>query len=185
MAITNQPAEDSLYSAYSQIPVETDKLTPGLEIKTQNFNEDNMVSLNIIDNEAVEVIDNSGGSSNNYFVKFPLRRKSVPGEWYAFRVSHGAGVGATSLTVALFQSTSSGNLTTVIAKTNIPIGANMTWKVQIPRVVTKGSPGDSLVIFAGIEGATAGVKVTLSGMSLAYGNNFVDYSPVQLKQRTH
>lgn len=181
MAITNQPAEDSLYSAYSQIPVETDKLTPGLEIKTQNFDEDNMVSLNIIDNEAVEVIDNSGGNSNNYSVKFPLRRKVVPGEWYAFRVSSGAGVGATSLTVALFQATSSGNLTTVIAKTNIPIGANMTWRVQIPHIVTTGSPRDFLVIFAGIEGATAGVKVTLSGMSLAYGKNFVGYSPSPIK----
>lgn len=181
MAIINQPAEDSLYSAYSQIPVETDKLTPGLEIKTQNFDEDNMVSLNIIDNEAVEVIDNSGDSSNNYSVKFPLRRKVVPGEWYAFRVSSGAGVGATSLTVALFQATSSGNLTTVIAKTNIPIGANMTWRVQIPQIVTAGSPRDYLVIFAGIEGATAGVKVTLTGMSLAYGKNFVGYSPSPVK----
>ena len=181
MAITNQPAEDSLYSAYSQIPVETDNSTPGLEIKTQNFDEDNMVSLNIIDNEAVEVIDNSGGSSNDYSVKFPLRRKVVPGEWYAFRVYRGAGVGATSLTVALFQATSSGNLTTVIAKTNIPIGDNMTWKVQIPQIVTAGSPRDYLVIFAGIEGATAGVKVTLSGMSLAYGNNFVGYSPSPVK----
>lgn len=181
MAITNQPAEDSLYSAYSQIPVETDKLTPGLEIKTQNFDEDNMVSLNIIDNEAVEVIDNSGDSSNNYFVKFLLRRKVIPGEWYAFSVYRGAGVGATSLTVALFQATSSGDLTTVIAKTNIPIGDNMTWKVQIPAIVTAGSPRDALVIFAGIEGATAGVKVTLSGMSLAYGNNFVSYSPSPVK----
>lgn len=181
MAITNQPAEDSLYSAYSQIPVETDNSTPGLEVKTQNFDEDNMVSLNIIDNEAVEVLDNSGGSSNNYSVKFPLRRKVVPGEWYAFRVSSGAGVGATSLTVALFQATSSGDLTTVIAKTNIPIGDNMTWKVQVPRIVTAGSPCDFLVIFAGIEGATAGVKVTLTGMSLAYGNNFVDYSPSPVK----
>lgn len=181
MAITNQPAEDSLYSAYSQIPVETDKLTPGLEIKTQNFDEDNMVSLNIIDNEAVEVIDNSGGNSNNYSVKFPLHRKVVPGEWYSFRVSSGAGVGATSLTVALFQATSSGNLTTVIAKTNIPIGANMVWRVQVPRIDTAGSPCDMLVIFAGIEGATAGVKVTLSGMSLAYGKNFVGYSPSPIK----
>ena len=181
MAITNQPAEDSLYSAYSQIPVETDNSTSGLEIKTQNFAEDDMVSLNIIDNEAVEVLDNSGGSSNDYSVKFPLRRKVIPGEWYAFRVYRGAGVGATSLTVALFQATNSGNLTTVIAKTNIPIGDNMTWKVQVPRIVTVGSPRDFLVIFAGIEGATAGVKVTLSGMSLAYGNNFVDYSPSPVK----
>lgn len=181
MAITDQPAEDSLYSAYSQIPVETDNSTPGLEIKTQNFDEDNMVSLNIIDNEAVEVMDNSGGSSNDYSVKFPLRRKVIPGEWYAFRVYRGVGVGATSLTVALFRANSLGNLTTVIAKTNIPIGDNMTWKVQVPHISTPGSPYGILVIFAGIEGATAGVKVTLSGMSLAYGNNFVDYSPSPVK----
>lgn len=181
MAITNQPAEDSLYSAYSQILVETDKLTPGIEVKTQNFDEDDMISLNIIDNEAVEVLDNSGGSSNDYSVKFPLRRKVIPGEWYAFRVFKGAGVGATSLTVVLSQGTSSGNLTTVIAKTNIPIGDNMTWKVRIPQIITTGSPRDFLVIFAGIEGATAGVKVTLAGMCLAYGINFIDYSPSPVK----
>lgn len=181
MAITNQPAEDSLYSAYSQIPVETDNSTTRLEIKTQNFDEDNMVSLNIIDNEATEVLDNSGGSSNNYSVKFPLRRKVIPKEWYSFRVYRGAGVGATSLTVALFQGTSSGNLTTMIAKTNIPIGDNMTWRFPVPNIVTAGSPRDFLVIFAGIEGATAGVKVTLSGMSLTYGKNFVGYSPSPVK----
>lgn len=181
MAITNQPAEDSLYSAYSQIPVRTDNSTPGLEIKTQNFDEGNMVSLNIIDNEAVEVIDNSGGSDNNYSVKFPLSRKVIPREWYAFRVSKGAGVGATSLTVALFQATSSGNPTTVVAKTNIPMGDNMAWKFQVPDIVTAGAPRDVLVIYAGIEGATAGVKVTLTGMSLAYGNNFVSYSPSPVK----
>lgn len=181
MAIITQPAENSLYSAYSQILVETGKSTSGLEVKTQNFDGDNMVSLNIIDNEAVEVLDNSGGSSNDYSVKFPLRRRVIPGEWYAFRVSSGAGVGATSLTVALFQGTSSGNLTTVIAKTNIPIGDNMTWKVQVPHIDTTGSPREFLVIFAGIEGATAGVKVTLTGMSLAYGNNFVGYSPSPVK----
>lgn len=181
MAIIDQPAEDSLYSAYSQIPVETDNSTSGLEIKTQDFDKDNMVSLNIIDNEAVEVIDNSGGDSNIYSVEFPLRRKVVPGEWYAFRVYRGVGVGATSLTVALYQAASSGNLTTAIAKTNIPIGDNMTWKVQVPRIVTAGSSHNMLIIFAGIEGATAGVKVTLSGMSLAYGNNFVGYSPSPVK----
>lgn len=181
MAITNQPAEVSLYSAYSQIPVETDDLTSGLEVETQNFDEDNMISLNIIDNEKVEVIDNSGGSSNNYFVKFLIRRKAVPGEWYAFRASSGAGVGATSLTVALFQATNSDAPTTVIAKTNIPIGANMTWKVQVPTSVTVRDPRVLLVIFAGIEGATAGVKVTLTGMSLAYGQNFIAYSPSPVK----
>lgn len=181
MAITNQPAEDSLYSAYSQIPVETDNSTPGIEIKTQNFDEANMISLNIIDNEKVEVIDNSGGSSNNYFVKFPIHRKAVPGEWYAFRVFRGAGVGATSLTVALFQATNLDAPTTVIAKTNIPIGVNMTWRVQVPTSVTVGSPRVLLVIFAGIEGATAGVKVTLTNMSLTYGQNFITYSPSPVK----
>ena len=181
MAITNQPADGSLLSAYSQIPVETDNLTSGLEIKTQNFDEANMISLNIIDNESVEVIDNSGGSSNNYFVKFPIRGKAIPGEWYAFRVSYGAGVGATSLTVALFQATNLDAPTTVITKKNIPIGANMTWKVQVPTSVTVKDPRVLLVIFAGIEGATAGVKVTLSGMSLAYGQNFIAYSPSPVK----
>lgn len=181
MAITKQPADDSLYSAYSQIPVETDNLTPGLEIKTQNFDEDNMVSLNIIDNEEVEVIDNSAGTGNDFYKAFPIFRKAVPGEWYAFRVYNGAGVGATSLTVALFQATNSGTPTSVIAKTNIPIGANMTWKVQVPTSVTVGYLRVSLVIFAGIEGATAGVKVTLTGMSLAYGQNFIDYNPSPVK----
>lgn len=181
MAITKQPAEVSLYSAYSQIPVETDDSTPGLEVETQNFDEGNMISLNIIDNENVEVIDNSGGSSNNYFGKFIIRRKVIPGEWYAFRVSYGVGVGATSLTVALFQATDLDAPTTVIAKTNRPIGPNMTWSVQVPTSITVKDPRVLLVIFAGIEGATAGVKVTLTGMSLAYGQNFVSYSPSPVK----
>lgn len=181
MAIINQPAEGSLYSAYSQIPVETDDLTSGLEIKTQNFDEANMISLNLIDNEQSVVIDNSSGSSNNYFVKFPIPRKAVAGEWYAFRVFYGAGVGATSLTVALFQATGSDSPTTVIAKKNIPIGANMTWKVQVPTSVTVRDPRVLLVIFAGIEGATAGVKVTLASMSLAYGQNFINYDPSPVK----
>lgn len=181
MAINNQPAEISLYSAYSQIPVETDNSTSGLEVKTQNFDEANMISLNIIDNENVEVVDNSGGSSNNYSVKFPIRRRAEPGEWYAFRVYSGVGVGATSLTVALFQATNSSTATTVIAKKNIPIGTNMTWKVQVPTSISVRDPHVLLVIFAGIEGATAGVKVTLTGMSLAYGQNFVSYSPSPVK----
>lgn len=181
MAIIGQTAENSFHSAYSQISVETGQSTRGLEVKTQDFGVNNMVSLNLIDNEAVEVIDNSGGKSSDYFVKFPLRRRVIPWERYAFRVSSGVGVGATSLTVALFQATSSGNLTTVIAKTNIPIGDNMTWKVEIRNIDTAGSSLDMLVIFAGIEGATAGVKVTLSGMSLAYGDNFISYSPSPVK----
>lgn len=181
MAITNQPAETSLYSAYSQIPVETDNLTSGLEIKTRNFDEDNMISLNIIDNERTEVIDNSGGSSNNYFVKFPIHRRAGLGEWYAFRVNYGVGMGATSLTVALFQATNLDAPTTVIAKTNIPIGPNMTWTVQVPTNITIKDPHVLLVIFAGIEGATAGVRVTLNNMSLTYGRNFIVYSPSPVK----
>lgn len=181
MAISNQPAEDSLFSAYSQIPVETDDLTSGLEIKTQNFDEANMISLNIIDNKEVEVIDNSGGSSNNFFARFIIRRKVIPGEWYAFRASFGVGVGATSLTVGLYQATNSGDPTAGIANTKMSLGANMTWKVQVPTSVTVVSPCVILVIFAGIEGATAGVKVTLTGMSLTYGKNFIGYSPSPVK----
>lgn len=181
MAITNQPAEISLHSAYSQIPVETDDSTLGLDVKTQNFDEANMISLNIIDNENVEVVDNSGGSSNNYFARFIIRRRAIPGEWYAFRASYGAGVGATSLTVALHQATSSGAPTARIANAKISLGANMTWKVQVPTDIAVVSPCVLFVIFAGIEGATAGVKVTLTGMGLAYGQNFISYSPSPVK----
>lgn len=181
MAITKQPADDSFYSAYSQISVETDNLTSGLEIKTQNFDEANMISLNLIDNEQSVIIDNSAGSSNNYFVKFPIRRKAVPGEWYAFRCYFGVGEGATSLTIALFQATNLDAPTTVIAKRNIPIGSSMTWSFQVPTNITIEDPHVLLVIFAGIEGATAGVKVTLNNMSLTYGKNYVKYSPSSVR----
>ena len=177
MAITKQPAEDSLYSAYSQIPVETDSSTLGLEIETQNFDEANMISLNIIDNEQSEVFDNSGGTSQNWFRKFPIHRKAVAGEWYAFRCGYGVGVGATSLTIALFQATEADAPTTRLAKTNLRIGSSMTWTVQIPTGTTVKDPHVLLVIFAGIEGATAGVKVTLNNMSLAYGKNYIQYNP--------
>lgn len=181
MAITKQPADGSLFSAYSQIPVETDNSTSGLEIKTQNFDEDNMISLNIIDNEQTEVLDNSGGTGNNVFWKFPIHRKAVAGEWYAFRAGFGAGVGATSLTIALFQATEADAPTTQLAKTNLRIGSSMTWRVQIPTSVTVENPRVLLVIFAGIEGATAGVKVTLKNMTLTYGQNFITYSPSPVK----
>lgn len=181
MAITNQPAEGSLYSAYSQIPVETDNLTSGLEIETQNFDEANMISLNILNNKQTEVFDNSSGTGNNVFWQFPIHRKAVAGEWYAFRCSYGVGVGATSLTIALFQATGADAPTTQLAKTNLSIGFNMVWRVQIPTSVIVEYPRVLLVIFAGIEGATAGVKVTLTGMSLAYGQNFIAYSPSPVK----
>ena len=177
MAITKQPADDSLYSAYSQIPVETDNLTSGLEIETQNFDEANMISLNIIDNKQSEVLDNSGGTGNNVFWKFPIHRKAVAGEWYAFRCGYGVGVGATSLTIALFQATVADAPTTQLAKTNLSIGSSMTWGVQIPTRTTVKDPHVLLIIFAGIEGATAGVKVILNNMTLTYGQNFISYRP--------
>lgn len=181
MAITNQPADDSLFSAYSQILVETDNSTSGLEIETQNFDKANMISLNIIDNEQSVVIDNSSGSNNNYFVKFPIPRKAVAGEWYAFRVDFGVGEGATSLTLALFQATESDSATTVIAKRNIPIGSSMSWRVQVPTNITIEDPHVLLIIFAGIEGATAGVRVTLNKMRLTYGQNYIGYSPSSVR----
>lgn len=177
MAITGQPADDSLYSAYSQIPVETDNLTLGLEVETQNLDESDMISLNIIDNEQSEVLDNSAGTGNNVFWRFPIHRKAVAGEWYAFRCGYGVGVGATSLTIALFQATGADAPTTPLAKTNLGIGPSMTWTVQIPTRTTVKDPHVLLVIFAGIEGATAGVKVILNSMSLAYGRNYIAYSP--------
>lgn len=179
MAITNQPAEDSLYSAYSQIPVETDNLTSGLEIKTQNFDEANMISLNIIDNEASEVIDNSGGT-NKYFCKsFPIFRKMVAGEWYAFRVGIGLSSNATEMSVSLYQGTASGTIIegTEMATTNLAIGSYMSWRFQVKTGLAITGPTTVLLVYAGVKGSTAGKKVTLNNMTLAYGQNFISYSP--------
>lgn len=177
MAITYQPAEDSLHSAYSQIPVETDNLTPGLEIKTQNFDEDNMISLNILNNKASEVFDNSGGTSQNWFREFLIPRRMVAGEWYAFRVGYGTANVATSLTVALYQGNAGGRGVVRVATTDLTIGSYMTWRVQVPTTENVRHPNTVLTIYAGKMGATAGVKVTLNNMSLAYGQNFIPYSP--------
>lgn len=181
MAITNQPAEDSLYSAYSQISVETDNITSGLEIKTQNFSEPNMISLNIIDNEPSEVFDNSGGTSQNWFREFVIPRRMVPGEWYAFRVGFGTVNKATPLTVALYQGNAEGHGVVKVATTNLMIGSSMTWRVQVPTTENVRHPNTVLIIYAGKEGETAGVKVTLTNMSLAYGQNFIAYSPSPVK----
>lgn len=180
MAITNQPAEDSLYSAYSQISVETDNLTSGLEIKTQNFDETNMISLNIIDNEASEVIDNSGGTGNYFYKAFPIFRKMVAGEWYAFRVSYGTVNKATDLSVSLYQAVASGNSIiegTEMATVNLSIGSSMTARLQVRSGIPITGPTTMLLVYAGKKGATAGVKVTLTGMSLAYGQNYISYKP--------
>lgn len=177
MAITKQPAEDSLYSAYSQISVETDDLTSGLEIETQNFDEANMISLNILDNEREEVFDNSGGTGQTWFREFVIPRRMVAGEWYAFRVGFGTVNVATSLTVALYQGNTEGHGVVKVATTDLTIGSSMTWRVQVPTTENVRYPNTVLIIYAGKEGATAGVKVTLVNMSLAYGQNFIGYSP--------
>lgn len=177
MAITKQPADDSLYSAYSQIPVETDDLTSGLEIETQNFSEPNMISLNILDNEQAEVLDNSAGTSQNWFREFVIPRRMVAGEWYAFRVGFGTVNKATSLTVALYQGNAEGHGVVKVATTDLMIGSSMTWLAQIPTTENVIHPNTVLVVYAGKEGATAGVKVTLNNMSLTYGKNFILYRP--------
>lgn len=183
MAITNQPAEDSLYSAYSQIPVETDNSTPGIEIKTQNFDEANMISLNIIDNKQSEVFDNSGGTSQNWSRMFVIPRRMVPGEWYAFRVNYGISSNATEITVSLYQGNALGVplLGKEMATTNLTIRSSMSWRAQVRKDIDITGPTTVLVVYAGPQGSTAGKRVTLNGMSLAYGQNFIDYNPSPVK----
>lgn len=181
MAITDQPAEDSLYSAYSQIPVETDNSTLGLEVKTQNFDEDNMISLNILDNEQSEVFDNSGGTGQSWFREFVIPRRMVAGEWYAFWVGFGTANVATTLTVALYQGNAEGHGVVKVATTDLTITSYMTWRVQVPTTENVRHPNTVLIIYAGKEGATAGVKVTLNNMTLTYGQNFISYSPSPVK----
>lgn len=181
MAITKQPADDSLLSAYSQIPVETDNSTPGLEIETQNFDEANMISLNLIDNEQSEVLDNRGGTDQNLFREFVIPRRMVPGEWYAFRVGFGAVNIATVLTVALYQGDAEGHGVVKVVTKDLTFGSSMTWLAQIPTTENVIHPNTVLVVYAGKEGATAGTKVTLNNMSLTYGKNYVGYSPSSVK----
>ena len=179
MAIINQPADDSLYSAYSQIPVETDDSTLGLEVETQNFDEANMISLNIIDSEEIEVIDNSAGTGNYFCKAFPIFRKMVAGEWYAFRVDFGTVNKATAMSVSLYQGTASGGIIegTEMATTDLAIGASMSWRFQVRTDLAITGPTTVLLVYAGKKGATAGVKITLNRMRLAYGQNFIGYSP--------
>lgn len=181
MAIINQPAEDSLYSAYSQIPVETDSSTLGLEVEIQNFDEANMISLNIIDNKQTEVFDNSSGTSQNWFREFVIPRRMVPGEYYALRIGHGTVNIATSLTVALYQGNAEGHGVVKVVTTDLMIGSSMVWRVRIPDTENVRHPNTVLIIYAGKEGATAGVKVTLTDMSLTYGKNYILYSPSSVK----
>lgn len=177
MAITNQPADDSLFSAYSQIPVETDDSTLGLEVKTQNFDEGNMISLNIIDANPIEIFDNRNGSSQNWFREFVIPRRMVAGEWYAFRFSSGNVNKATSLTVALYQGNAEGHGVVKVATTDLAILPNQSWRVQVPTTENVRHPNTVLVIYAGKEGETANTWVELRGLTLAYGKNFISYHP--------
>lgn len=181
MAITNQPADDSLFSAYSQIPVETDNLTSGLEIKTQNPDKADMISLNILDNEQFEVFDNSDGDDERWFREFVIPRRMEPGEWYAFRVGYGTANVETPLTVALYQGDAEGHGVVSVVATSLTFSYNMTWLVQVPTTENIVYSNTILRIYAGEIGSTSGVKVTLNSMSLAYGKNFTSYRPSSVK----
>lgn len=181
MAITNQPADDSLFSAYSQIPVETDNPTSGLEIKTQSPGEADMISLNIIDNERSEVLDNSDGDDEEWFREFVIPRRMEPGEWYAFRVGSVTANVETPLTVALYQGDAEGHGVVLVVATDLTIDYPTTWLVQVPRTESVTYSTTVLRIYAGQAGSTSGVKVTLTNMSLAYGKNFIGYSPSSVK----
>lgn len=181
MAITKQPADDSLFSAYSQIPVETDNLTPGLEIKAQSPGRADMISLNIIDNERSEVLDNSDGGDEGWFREFVIPRRMEPGEWYAFRVGSVIANVETPLTVALYQGDAEGHGVVLVAATDLTIGFPTTWLVQVPTTESVTYDNTVLRIYAGQAGSTSGVKVTLTNMSLAYGKNFIGYSPSSVK----
>lgn len=181
MAITKQPADDSLFSAYSQIPVETDNLTSGLEIKTQNFDEANMISLNIIDNERSEVLDNSDGGDEEWFREFVIPRRMESGEWYAFRVGSVTANVETPLTVALYQGDVEGHGVLLVAETDLTIDSPTTWLARVPPTESVTYDSTVLRIYAGQAGSTSGVKVTLTNMSLAYGKNFIGYSPSSVK----
>lgn len=181
MAILKPPADDSLFSAYSQIPVETDNLTSGLEVKTQNFDEADMISLNIIDNERSEVFDNSDGSDEIWFREFVVPRRMEPGEWYAFRVGSVTASEETPLTVALYQGDAEGHGVLLVAAADLTIGSPTTWLVQVPPTERVTYDNTVLRIYAGQAGSTSGVKVTLTNVSLAYGKNFIGYSPSSVK----
>lgn len=181
MAITNQPADDSLFSAYSQISVETDDSTSGLEIKTQNFDEDNMISLNIIDNKQSEVFDNSGGTDQNWSRAFIIRREMIPGEYYAFLAGFGSANIATPLTVSLCQYGDEDGEVVEVVTTDLTLGSSMMWRVRIPDTEIVIHPYTALLVYAGKKGKTAGVKVTLNTMTLTYGKNYILYSPSSVR----
>lgn len=181
MAITNQPAEDSLFSAYSQIPVETDDSTLGLEVETQNFDEANMISLNIIDNNEQEILDNSEGTHQVWYKGYVVPRKMVPGEWYALRIDSASSNEASKFAVALFQTDGQGDFNNRAGYAELAVGSNIGWRIQVPPTTNVVLPYTGLVVYAGIPGQTAGVKLQLNKMVFAYGQNFIHYSPSPIK----
>ena len=140
-----------------------------------------MISLNIIDNERSEVLDNSDGGDDNWFREFVIPRRMEPGEWYAFRVGTVTSNMETLLTVALYQGDAEGHGVVRVAATDLTIGSPTTWRVRVPTTAIIIHPNTVLRIYAGEEGSTAGMKVTLSNMSLTYGKNFIGYSPSSVK----
>lgn len=177
--ITQQPPYDSLYSAYSQIPVETHVDTPGLEVKTQDFDKASMISLNIINSEQTTVLDNTGSSEEYSNRHFPVYRQMVAGEWYTFSVSRGISGETTEMSVAFYQGNEQGELigTAREAYAVLDLGTSITWRFQIRKNLRNPGPTSVLVVYAGAAGGTAGKKVTLYGMTLAYGQIPVSYRP--------
>lgn len=177
--ITQQPPYDSLYSAYSQIPVETHVDTPGLEVKTQDFDKASMISLNIINSEQTTVLDNTGSSEEYFNRQFPVYRQMVAGEWYTFSVSRGISMETTEMSVAFYQGNEQGELigTAMEASAVLDLGTSITWRFQIRENLRNPGPTSVLVVYAGAAGGTAGKKVTLYGMTLAYGRIPVSYRP--------
>lgn len=177
--ITQQPLYDSLYSAYSQIPVETHVDTPGLEVKTQDFDKASMISLNIINSEPTTVLDNRGGSEQWSNRHFQVYREMVAGEWYTFRVSRGFSGETTRISVAFYQGNEEGRIieTAREAYGVVDLGTSMTWSFQIRKDLKRPGPTSVLIVYAGPAGETAGKMVTLQGMTLAYGRIPVSYRP--------
>lgn len=69
----------------------------------------------------------------------------------------------------------------LVVSTDLTIGSPTTWLVQVPLTESVTYSTTVLRIYAGEAGSTSGVKVTLNNMSLAYGKNFIGYSPSSVK----
>lgn len=179
MAITKQPAEDSLYSAYSQIPVETDQNTEGLDLKVQDLEFGNLVSLNIIDSDKTEVISDSSGSNDSYFRGFVIDRKIRSGEYYmlgADKISAPTG-SLDSISISFRDATDDGTPGTQFAHTTMTLGTNKSWLFQIPENAVISRNKAILLVYAGLVGSTAGKTVTIKGLTLALGVNQIAYRP--------